>query len=43
LWKNTIESKYGLWKSIEQVNSNNRESRWCKDLRSICGECDKGK
>jgi len=37
LWKNILESKYGSWKSLDDRKSDQRESKWWKDLRKICG------
>jgi len=32
-----IYSKYGSWRSLDQQNFTKAESRWWRDLRSICG------
>ena len=40
LWKDILESKYGSWKSLDDRKSDQRESKWWKDLRKICGSSD---
>jgi len=35
LWKETLESKYGGWRSLREDGKNSRGSLWGKDLKEV--------
>ena len=43
MWKEIIESKYGSWRSIDQDNSNMKESTWWTNLKKVCRNSTEGK
>jgi len=42
LWRNILLSKYGSWRSLNNLNERSNKSRWWSDLRNVYGYGDKG-
>jgi len=38
LWIEILKFKYGCWRDLDGCIQKSKESRWWKDLKSVCGE-----
>jgi len=38
IWKDILESKYGSWRTLDDVKDSNHESWWWRDIKRITSD-----